>query len=299
VIREIQAKTLLSSGKQPDPWFGCKYNMNIYRGCEHQCIYCDSRSECYRIENFDDVLVKVNAAELLKKELASKKIKGTIGFGSMSDPYTPAESKYKLTRQALQIIANHKFPIHLITKSSLVLRDKDIIKEINKEFAAITFTITTTDDKLAKLVEPKAPLPTARLTVMKILSDMGIYTGITMMPILPFIEDNPENILAIVREAKKHGAQYIIPALGMTLRDRQREYYYSKLDEHFPNLKRRYAAQFQNRYDCSAQDRRKLRELFYKECKKLNIPTRIKIYKPKSVLSSEQPKLNLQMQRKT
>ena len=159
MIREIQAKTLLAYVKQPDDWFGLKYNMNLYRGCQHRCIYCDSRSECYQIEHFDrDVLVKVNAIELLRKALAGKRIKGTIGTGSMNDPYMPVERYFNLTGQALEVIAEFRFPVHIITKSDLVLRDLDTLRTINTAtLAMVSFTITTADDALARKLEPAAP----------------------------------------------------------------------------------------------------------------------------------------------
>src|SRR3989339_474673 len=132
MIKEIEAKTILSTSKHPSSWFGAKYIMNIYRGCEHKCIYCDSRSECYRIENFDDVIVKINAATLLKSEIRKKRVKGTISTGAMSDPYTLAEKDYKLTSQSLEIIAENRFPVHITTKSNMVLRDIESLIEINK-----------------------------------------------------------------------------------------------------------------------------------------------------------------------
>lgn len=279
MIHETHAKTLLSSHTKPDTWFKCKYTMNIYRGCEHQCIYCDSRSECYQIENFEDVIVKINAIELLKKELKSKRMKGIICFGAMSDPYTPIEAKYKLTRQALEIIAESRFPIHLMTKSDMVLRDLDLIKKISEEHAAITFTITTADDALAKIVEPGAPSSTRRFKAIKELADNGIYTGVTLMPVLPFIEDNSENITKIVEKAHQAGASYIIAAFGMTLRDRNRDYYYKKLDEHFPGLKKKYMDKFGFSYGISAPNAKELKDLFYKLCKKYGIETSIKDYK--------------------
>src|SRR5512136_1181438 len=123
MIHEVTARTLLSSARQPDPWFGIKYTLNLYRGCQHQCIYCDSRSECYQIENFADTLVKANAIELLKDELRRKRVKGTIGTGSMNDPYMPLEATRNLTGRALEVIAAQGFPIHILTKGTLVLRD--------------------------------------------------------------------------------------------------------------------------------------------------------------------------------
>jgi len=158
VIREIEAKTLLAHIRHPDPWFGIKYNMNLYRGCEHQCIYCDSRSECYQIEDFRDILVKVNALELLERELPRKRVKGMVGTGSMNDPYTPAEARLNMTGRALQIIARHGFPVHIVTKSDMVVRDLETLCAINERTrAVVSFTVTTADDALSRIVEPGAP----------------------------------------------------------------------------------------------------------------------------------------------
>jgi len=279
MIKEIQAKVLLSHVKQPDTWFGLKYNMNLYRGCQHQCIYCDSRSECYQIENFDsEVLVKANAIELLRKELERKRVKGTIGMGSMNDPYMPLEKDVDLTGQALQCIAQFRFSVHIITKSVLVLRDLDTLCEINGRYAATTFTITTADDELAKKLEPGASLVSDRLKAMRVLADHGIHTGVTLMPVLPFIEDNEENITQIVHKAREHGAAYIIPSFGMTLRDRQRAYYYGKLDRLFPGLRKKYEHRFGNQYHCAANNAEQLGRLFYKLCDRYGIATRMTPY---------------------
>ena len=280
MIHEIQAKVLLAHVHQPEPWFGLKYNMNIYRGCQHQCIYCDSRSECYQIENFTDVLVKVNAIELLRKELPHKRVKGTIGTGSMSDPYLPLEAQRNLTGQALQVIAAHHFPVHIITKSNLVLRDLEILQQISLVYAAVTFTITCAADSLAKKLEPGAPPPSARLEAMRELAARGILTGVTMMPILPFIEDTHGNITQIVTLAKESGASYIIPSFGVTLRDRQREYYYSKLDQHFPGLRREYEQRFGNQYFAPARDLPQLEAHFQHLCQEAGLQTTIPQFMP-------------------
>lgn len=280
MIRPIQAKTLLSSRSQPDSFFGCKYNMNLYRGCQHQCIYCDSRSECYQIENFADILYKENAIKKLKKELASKRVKGTIGFGAMNDPYMPVEKKFKLTRGALEVIRDYEFPIHLMTKSDLVLRDIDLIKEISTEYAAISFTITTADDELAAKIEPNAPSSSNRFKAIKKLSERGIYVGITMMPILPFINDTIENIEEIVTQASEAGAEYIIPWFSMTLRDRQRGYYYRKLDKLFPGIKAKYIKTYGDDYECASPKAAKLQKKFSTLCTDFKIETRMKFYQP-------------------
>lgn len=278
MIKEIEAKTILSYNKNPSGWFGVKYGMNIYRGCQHGCIYCDSRSSCYQIENFDDIIVKINAIDLLKKELLHKRIKGTVGTGAMSDPYIPIEKDYKLTMQALKVIADYRYPVHITTKSNLILRDIDILQEINKIFASVAITITTIDDDLSKRVEPYAPTSTERFQAIGILSTLGISVGITMMPILPFIEDNEENIVGIVKSASEYGAKFIYPALGMTLREGQREYYYNKLDRLFPGLKEKYQRKYGNKYSCSINNYTRIKNAFYEACNKYGMTTKVPTY---------------------
>ncbi len=284
---ETNAKTILSGGKgNPDPWFGTLYTMNLYRGCEHQCIYCDSRSECYRIENFADVLVKTNAIEVLRKELYSKKRVGTIGTGAMSDPYTPAEQKYHLTRQALKFIADFHFPLHLLTKSDRVVDDLEVIKQISSIYACVNFTITTTDDALASKIEPGAPRPSARLKTMRAFAQKGIYTGITVMPMLPFLEDSDQAVEDIFIKAKEHGAQFVLFSTGMTLRDRQRSYYYHKLQQLFPGLAERYNHTYGNQYSCQSPRANKLHHLAQTLSKKLHLPLSVIPFKPTNIQSS-------------
>jgi DNA repair photolyase len=278
MVEEITAKVLLSHVKQPDDWFGLKYNMNLYRGCQHQCIYCDSRSLCYGIEDFAHIQVKANAIDLLRRELAGKRMKGTIGTGSMNDPYMSIETKIEITRRALEVIAEFRFPIHILTKGDLVLRDIDLLERIGEVFAAVSFTITTADDALARKLEPGAASPTARYRAMRTLADHGILTGVTMMPILPFIEDGEENITEIVQLAHENGASYIIPAFGMTLRDRQRAYYYDKLDKHFPGMRQRYIEAFGNDYFAPARNYSQLERHFKAVCKQYKMPTRMPQY---------------------
>ncbi len=278
MIKNITARTLLSSAKRPDPWFGIKYTMNLYRGCSHQCIYCDSRSECYQIENFTDVLVKVNAIELLKKELPRKRVKGTIGTGSMSDPYLPLEATRNLTGQALEVIAQQQFPVHVLTKSDLVLRDLETLREIKRVYAAVSFTITTADDDLGKQLEPGAPIVSRRFAAIERLAAAGILTGVLLMPVLPFIEDNAENITAIVSRAHECGASYILASFGMTLRDRQRAYYYTQLDRLFPGLRKQYEQRFGARYSAAANNAHRLEQIFREQCDRYGIATRLRVY---------------------
>jgi DNA repair photolyase len=280
VIREIQAKTLLSSSKTPDPWFGIKYTMNLYRGCQHQCIYCDSRSECYGIEDFADVLVKANAIELLERELPAKRVVGTVGTGSMNDPYMPLERDVRLTRRALEVVARHGFPIHVITKSNLVLRDVDLLIDITRVYAAVSFTITTADDALGQRVEPGASLVSKRFEALATLAGRGILTGVTMMPILPFIEDTRENVSAILARARDCGARYIMPAMAVTLRDRQRAYYYARLDELFPGVRARYERAFGGRYEAPSPHVRELDALVQELCAHYGLSLRMPHYVP-------------------
>ncbi|OQY24674.1 MAG: radical SAM protein [Chloroflexi bacterium] len=282
MIKEIRAKVLLSHVKQPDTWFGIKYNMNLYRGCQHQCIYCDSRSECYQIENFADILIKVNAIELLRQELARKRVKDTIGTGSMNDPYMPLEKELNLTGRALQVIAQFGFPVHIVTKSDLVLRDLGTLRQINRRYAAVSFTITTADDELGKKLEPGAPPPSKRFEALRVLTEHGIHTGVTMMPILPFIEDDEENITRIVEKAHEHGATYIIPWFGMSLRDRQRAYYYEQLERLFPGVRQKYERAFGDQYHCVTNNAGRLAELFDSLCSRYGIATRVEPYAPES-----------------
>ena len=275
-IHMIQAKSLLNPVKQPDTWFGLKYNMNLYRGCQHRCIYCDSRSQCYRIDRFDqDILVKANAPELLRSELARKRVKGTIGTGSMNDPYMPLEKKLNLTRRALEIIATFRFPVHVITKSDLVLRDADVLQQIRQIYAAVSFTITTANDDLGKQVEPGAPLPSARFHALQKLAEKGIYAGVTLMPVLPFLQDDPQNIRAIVRRAADSGAQYIIASFGVTLRDRQRAYFYNELDRRFPGVKQQYVRSFGEQYFAPARQMAQLTAVFQEACAQAGVARRI------------------------
>lgn len=269
---------LLASNTHPDSWFGLRYNMNLYRGCQHACIYCDSRSECYGIDDFTNIQVKANAIELLRKELSRKRIRGTIGTGSMNDPYMPLESERRLTRQALEVIAAFHFPVHIITKSARVLRDLDLLEKIAQVYAAVSFTITCASDELGKKIEPGASLVSERLKAIQVLTQHGVVSGVTLMPVLPWITDDEENILQIVRLAQAHGARYILASFGVTLRDRQRAYYYEQLDRLFPGLRRQYERQFGGQYYAPARNAKALEEAFQAECARLGMATRMPFY---------------------
>ena len=286
MVRAIIAKTLLGSVRQPEPWFGLKYNMNLYRGCQHGCIYCDTRSECYGIDNLEDVAVKANALELLETELDRKQIKGVIGFGSMNDCYQPIEAELGMTRRALEIILRHGFPVHILTKSDLVVRDLDLLTQISRTYAAVSFTITTVDDALAARVEPNAPSPARRLAAMRQCSEASLLSGAMLMPVLPFVEDSVENVLGVVHGVHQAGGRYIVAAFGMTLRDRQREYYYHQLDRWFPGLRERYLRAYGEKYSARAANAPRLEAAFREECARLGIATRIPLYQPQTAVQT-------------
>ena len=254
--------------------------MNLYRGCQHACIYCDSRSTCYQLGELSHIRYKGNAIEMLAKELSKKKVKGTIGFGSMNDPYMPAEETKQLTRQALEIVAKFHYPVHIITKSDLVIRDIDLLKKISKVYAAISMTITTADDELAKIIEPNAPLPSARFEALRILSEKGIYCGITLMPILPFINDTLEQIENLLNKATASGVKYVIPFMGLTLREGSREYFYKKLDKYFPGMKERYEKRFGLSYACNSPNADGLYKLINQKLVEYKISNGMEFYKP-------------------
>ena len=268
----IKAKTLLTKVKYGNEWYGVDYNMNLYKGCNHGCIYCDSRSNCYHIDNFDKPRGKENALLILENELSKKKEKGIVGIGSMSDTYNPFEEKYEITRGALKLISKYNFGVSIDTKSDLILRDLDILKEINsKNNVIIKFTITTPNDSLSKIIEPNVCTSSKRLEAIKILTSNGIYAGIMLNPVLPFITAKEEDIKKIVRLAHESGAKFIHTYMGMTLRENQRDYYFEKLDKYFPGIKDKYIKYYGGRYNCLPPNYKKLYEVFTKECDKYGI----------------------------
>jgi DNA repair photolyase len=277
--RTIPAKSILSKVKDaPDPWFGITYNMNLYRGCQHQCIYCDSRSECYQLGDLADIRIKEDALAILERELKSKRQKGTVGFGSMNDPYMPVEKKEELVRGALKLLIKYKFPVHILTKSDLITRDIDLLQQLSKTYAAASLTITTDNDELARIIEPAAPVPSLRLETIRQLSKSGIYTGVMLMPLLPFINDSWEEVEELIRHSKEAGADYLLFWPGMTLRKGSREYFYKKLDENFPGIKEKYILNFGEKYTCNSLNSNDLYKKAMDLCEKLFLPVKMNFY---------------------
>ena len=288
----IKAKTILSKEKYGNEWYGIDYKMNLYRGCPHGCIYCDSRSNCYHIENFDIPRGKENTLEILEYELSKRHEKGVVGIGSMSDTYNPNEIKYEITRNALKLLSKYNYGVSIDTKSDLILRDLDILKEINaKNNVIIKITITTPNDELSKIIEPRVCVSSKRFAAIKKLTDNGIFAGIMMNPVLPFITDSEKDIKELVRLAHESGAKFIHSYMGMTLRENQRDYYYEQLDKHFKGLKEKYIKYYGERYNCPVPNYKELYKVFTNECNKYgilyNMKDIIKAYK-KEIKENEQ-----------
>ncbi len=244
--------------------------MNIYRGCTHGCIYCDSRSLCYHFTHpFEDIEVKQNAPELLEKALKSKRKKCMIGTGAMSDPYMHCEEQLQLTRRCLEIIRQYGFGVAIQTKSDRILRDIDLLDEINQSAKCVVqITLTTYDDDLCKVIEPNVCNTKRRIEVLEQMQSRGIPTVVWLTPILPFINDTAENITAILNECIRVGVKGIISfGMGLTLREGDREYYYEALDKHFPGIKERYIKQYGNAYELPSLNAKELMGLFHKICK--------------------------------
>ena len=243
--------------------------MNIYRGCSHGCIYCDSRSRCYQFTHaFEDIEVKQNAPELLEKALSSKRKKCMIGTGAMSDPYMHCEEELGLTRKCLESIKRHGFGVAIQTKSDRILQDIDLLDEINRKTKCVVqMTLTTYDDDLCSIVEPNVCNTRRRIEVLEEMQARGIPTVVWLSPILPFINDTEDNIRAIMEECVRVGVKGVICfGMGLTLREGDREYYYAALDKHFPGMKRKYIQRYGNAYNLPSPNEKALMKIFREIC---------------------------------
>lgn len=259
----VDAKGLLTGG-------GGHYGMNIYRGCTHGCIYCDSRSKCYQFTHpFEDIEVKQNAPELLERALRSKRKRCMIGTGAMSDPYMHCEETLRMTRKCLEIIKKYDFGIAIQTKSDRILQDIDLLDEINRSAKCVVqMTLTTFDDELCGILEPNVCNTKRRIEVLEQFQKRGIPTMVWMTPLLPYINDTVENITPILNECARVGVKGVIVfGMGLTLREGDREYYYEALDRHFPGLKERYIREFGYAYEIPSPNTRQLWEVFHKICR--------------------------------
>lgn len=280
---DIPAKHLLHRSKSTQ-WFGTDHTMNLYRGCCHGCLYCDSRSSCYQNPDFDRVKTKADALTILRDDLARKAKPAFIAMGAMSDPYNPFEKELLLTRHALELIDAYRCGVAAATKSDLIARDIDLYRLIQEHSPVICkLTVTTTDDALAAKVEPRAPSPSRRLRALEELSKAGIFSGVLLMPVLPFVEDSAENVLSVADSAARAGARFVYAAFGVTMRDGQRDFFLNGLDRAFPGqgLGERYRRRYGSRYMCSSPRAGELWELFSARCRELGL-----LYEMKHIISA-------------
>lgn len=300
-IEMVEAKSILSP-YMASGWFGGNYNMNIYRGCCHGCIYCDSRSECYGVTDFDTVRAKANALAILEAELRSKRKNGFVITGAMSDGYNPYERELELTRGALKLVSRYGYGAIIHTKSDLVTRDIDLLAEIAAGYsAAVNLTITTADDSLCEKLERNVCVSSKRFEAIKKLSSAGIACGVLLTPILPFVNDTEENISEIVIRAQESGARWVyagdagMGGFGVTLRQNQRDYFLEHIDRLLPGMKRRYIRQFGMDYICSSPENGRLWPVFESLCKKLGLAYKmsdiIEIYAPEDTVNDGQVSL--------
>ena len=260
----VRAKSILSG----------KNGMNLYRGCQHGCIYCDSRSCCYQMDHaFEDIAVKENALELLEEALRRKRKPCMIGTGSMSDPYIPLETELRMTRKSLELVEKYGFGVTMITKSDRILRDLDLLKKINDQTKAVVqMTLTTADEDLCKLLEPGVCTTRHRVAALKEFQRAGIPTVVWLCPVIPFLNDTEENIRDIVGFCADAGVKGMIHfGMGLTLREGNREYFYAQLDRHFPGLREHYIRTYGNAYELLSPNARILEQVFRAECDRYGI----------------------------
>ena len=284
----VDAKGILTNNKG-------FHGMNVYRGCSHGCIYCDSRSRCYQFTHpFEDIEVKQNAPELLEAALSTKRKKCMIGTGSMSDPYMHCEEQLQITRRCLEVILKYGFGAAVQTKSDRILRDIDLLDQINKKAKAVVqMTLTTYDDELCSIIEPHVCNTKRRIEVLEEMQRYGIPTVVWLTPILPYINDTEDNIKAILDECVRVGVKGVICYdMGLTLRDGDREYYYAALDRYFPGLKKKYMQNYGNAYMLPSPHSSELMSLFRNICRENGI-----MYRPDEIFSymNELPEKNDQI----
>ena len=266
----VRARSILQKVRAGgNEWFGIDYNMNLYRGCCHGCIYCDSRSECYRIDDFDQVSVKFDALAILRRELRSRRVRGIVGVGAMSDTYNPFERTLRVTRGALELIEEFGFGVSVDTKSALITRDIDVLSAI----------------------EPHAPSPSERFAALAELADAGVFCGVLFTPTLPFVTDDDATVRGVVEGAAAAGARFVYHMTGVTMRDRQRDHFLDRIAAVDPTLPERYRAAFGDRYFCNSPRATENRALFRSLCKQHGLLWRmsdiIAAYKPSQPMGAQ------------
>lgn len=248
-------------------------NFNLTKGCIHGCIYCDSRSTCYQNGLFDQIKIKSDAIKIMNKELSKKRKKAILTTGAMNDPYISIPESLELTRNALKTIYQHGFGLSILTKSANMLRDLQLIKDINHRYKAIVqMTVTTYDDDIAKKIEPNVTRPSERFACLKQFSKAGLKTGIWMTPLLPYITDTEDNIKGIIKRAHNVGVKFIIMyGIGTTMREGSREYFYNRLEKLYPGLKTKYIYTYKDEYICDSPNAAYLQKVFEETCEQYDI----------------------------
>lgn len=267
-------QTIAYGGAESGDFFIRDYNMNLYRGCSHGCVYCDARSRCYQLDAPGEVRAKKDALRILEEELRRKRRPGIVGLGGMSDGYNLEEERALLTRGALALLRAYGFGIGITTKSPLVQRDIGLLKQMQRNMPVhVTFSITTADDALSRLIEPGVAPSSERFAAMARIGEAGIPVGMWINPVLPFLTDGDDNVLSLARLAKAHGVRYVLTHMGMTLREGNREYYYAALDRNFPGIKERYIRAYGLDYTIPVPGAQEKYALFEAECKALGLAT--------------------------
>lgn len=277
-MEAVQVKSLLTPvrGSMEDFYYA-DWNMNLYRGCSHGCIYCDSRSACYRIGNFSAVRPKADALALLEKELRSKRTAGVVTMGAMSDPYNPLERELQLTRGALTLLKRYGFGAAFTTKSALCARDAELLADISRHAPVCArMTVTCAEDALCRKIEPHVSVTSERFEAIRALAAAGVYTGVWLNPVLPCITDTEDNIRRIVRMTAEAGGRFVVCFFGMTLRTGNREYYFDALQREFPGVREYYLKEYGNAYEIPAREPDALYAAFREECERQGLNWRFR-----------------------
>jgi len=240
---EKEYKSIINKKKWIDSWFWERYSINPYNGCHFGCIYCDARSGKYHMpEQFEEeIVVKKNVAQMLDMRLTRARTfqPDIVGIGGVTDCYQPAEKIYKNTQQILEVLLKHQFPVHICTKSDLVLRDLDLLQAIARlTWASVSVTILTVDKERAKFLDYRAPSPQRRLKVIQTIKEKApqVQTGVLAIPVIPFLTEDTDQLENLFQKVKAAGADYLLFGFGVTLRDRQALWFLRKLKEKFSEL---------------------------------------------------------------
>lgn len=266
----IDARTIVATNKGLNQnYLAAEYNMNLYHGCPHGCIYCYARGAYWGIKEFDRVRAKKDALKIVRDDLQRKVKPGIVSTGGMSDPYNPEEAEHKLTRNCLELLNAFEFGICVLTKSALVTRDIDVFQDIREHSPVnVSVSITCAEDELSGKLEPGAPSSSRRFQAIEELSNNGIIAGVLLDPVMPYLTDTEENIREIVRRAKAHGARYVYASMSVTMEGVQREYFYEKAETVCPGIAARYRKSFDQRYRCHSPKGKKLYAAYQEECDK-------------------------------